>query len=235
LFNNKVPMSDPTKLHLMIDGNAEDKFLQLSAFSQHQGAGDSGVSTQMRGTLGTKFGLEIFANQNVKTHTKGTASTGTLAINNASGYQRGYTQINLDAGTVTGTLVTGDMLAIAGDSQQYVVTNTVTASGNALNGVQIDPPLAQDVADNAVVTATLVNGVRNLAFHRDAFALAMAPLPDFYNGQGVQVFTATDPVSGLAVRARTWVDGNNSKYFVALDCLYGVKTLNGNLATQLLG
>jgi hypothetical protein len=39
-------------------------------------------------------------------------------------------------------------------------------------------------------------------------------------------------VTGLSVRARRFYDGNNSKLFMALDVLYGVKTLDPNLAVR---
>lgn len=230
LSKNRVPMND---LHLMIDPDAEDKFLQLAAFSQHQGGGDAGVATQMTGSLGTKFMFEVFMNQNAKTHTKGTASTGTLAVNGAT--TKGATTINLDAGSVTGTLVPGDSFVIAGNTQRYAVTNTVTASGNALTGVTFTPALVADAADDAVVTATLQNGVRNLAFHRHAFALAMAPLSELGNGRGAEIATVIDETTNLTLRSRIWYDGDNSCLKVGLDALYGVKCLNPNLAACLLG
>lgn len=230
LLDNKAPQND---LHMMIDTDMEADLLSLSAFAQHQGAGPQGVQTQMRGSLGVKYGFEIFVNQNVRSHQKGTASTGTLAINNATGYNKGATQINLDAATVTGTLVPGDSFVIAGHSQRYVVQNTVTASGNAFNGVKIFPALAEDVTDDAVVTVSLDNHSACLAFHRQAFALAMAPLSDRAKNLGAQVATVTDPITGISLRSRVYYVGNSSEVHVALDMLYGVKTLNPNLAVRL--
>jgi hypothetical protein len=233
LFNNQVPLV-PGLVHLMIDGNAEEKFLQLAAFSQQQGAGDVGVNTQLRGSLGMKFGLEPFANQNVKTHTMGTASTTTLAINGA--HTKGVAAINLDAVAVTGTLVAGDQLVIAGNTQRYAVTGgPYTAAGNAFANVGIFPNLAQAHADNDVVTLTLQNGVRNLGFHRNAFALAMAPLSEMGDGLGARIATIADPVTQLALRARVWYDADNSGIRVGLDVLYGTKALDANLAVNLLG
>jgi hypothetical protein len=235
LFNNAVPLQDPGAMSLMIDGNAEDKFLQLAAFAQQQGAGDKGVNTQTRGSLGVKYGFDIFANQNVKTHTKGTCSTTTLAVNNASGYPAGTSTLNIDAGAVTGTLVPGDVLQFAGDTQNYAVTGTFTASGNQFNGVTITPKLKIAVVDNTVITAVLQNGVRNMAFHRNAFALAMAPLTDMANQLGAKVATVSDPITGLTLRSRVWYVGDSSAVKVGLDVLYGVKTLDPNLAGLMLG
>lgn len=230
LFNNKVPLND---LHLMIDGGSEAAFLALQAFSQYQGAGLEGVQTQIRGQLGEKYGFDIFANQNTPTHTHGTASSTALTMTNTKA--QFSTSVDL-SGTVTGTIVAGDVLQIAGDSQNYAVTGgPYTAAGNAFTGVGIFPTLRAQATSTTAVTLVQNNGVRNLAFHRNAFALAMAPLPDFYDGQGVRVFTATDPFTNLAIRARTWADGTNSAYRIALDVLYGVKALDANLAAAMLG
>lgn len=228
LFDNSVPMND---LHMMIDSDMEADFLSNSAFTQHQGAGLAGVESQLRGSLGQRFGFEIFANQNVQTHTKGTASTGTLAANGA--FAAGVSTVNLDAGSVTGTLVAGDSLVFAGHSQRYVVTATSTASGNAFTGVSIFPALKAAVADNEVVTVSLDNHSAALAFHRRAFALAMAPLSEMGNELGARIATVIDPITGLSLRSRLYYVGNSSAVHVALDCLYGVKTLDPNLACRM--
>lgn len=232
LFNNAVPLI-PGMVHLMIDGNAEEKFLQLAAFSQQQGAGDVGVSTQLTGSLGTKFGLEVFSNQNVKTHVKGTCSVTTLAVNGATA--AGSTTVGLDAVAVTGTLVHGDVFQVAGDAQNYTVQATATAAGNAFASVSFSPKNKAAWADNAVVTVVLQNGVRNLAFHRNAFALAMAPLTDMASQLGAKVATVQDPITSLALRSRVWYVGDSSAVKVGLDVLFGIKTLDGNLAAAMLG
>lgn len=235
LFDNGVPIGDPAMVHYEIDSTFEAGLLGLSAFSQQQGAGDQGVSTQMRGSLGPKYGFEMFANQNVATHTKGTCNDGALQVKGAT--TKGATTIGLDAvdGGVTGTLVAGDTFVIAGNTQRYAVTATATASGNEFVGVTFTPPLAQDHADNDAVTVRLDNHTADLAFHRNAFALAMAPLPEMGNELGAKVFTATDPVTGLSIRARVFYIGDSSKVVVALDTLYGVKTLDPNLAVRACG
>lgn len=237
LFDNQVPLADESRVHFMMDSGMEKALLDVAAFTQHQGSAAAGVETQMRGHLGTRYGMNFFANQNVQTHTKGTINDTALLINNASGYAVGTTTINLDAADagVTGTLVAGDVLTIG--SYKYAVTATNTASGNAFTGVTITPGLKAAVADNAVVTARADDHVASLAFHRDAFALVMARLPDHANfgGLGAQIASVQDPVTGLAVRARVYYVGNSSEVHVALDALYGVKTLNPYLAVRVCG
>lgn len=233
MFDNAVPLQDTGRLHYMVNGALEQGLLGLSAFTQHQGAGDLGVNSQMRGSLGMKYGFEMFANQNVATHTPGTADETTLAVVGET--LAGATTIGLDAVALTGTVVPGDTFVIAGNTQRYAITNTVTAAANALVGVTFTPALVATAANNDVVTLSIDSHTANLAFHRNAFALAMAPLSEMGNELGAKIATVTDPVSGLSIRSRLYYVGNSSEVHVALDILYGVKTLDPNLACRARG
>lgn len=235
LFNNRNPMNDGN-LHLMIDGAAEADFLNLQAFSQFQGAGPSGVETQMRGTLGQKFGFEIFSNQNVPTFLSNTIADPAGTINNApNGYAKGATSVVVAAFEAAGVVKEGDIVTIAGDAQQYTITEGATANAGAIT-LKLYPALAAAVAHGAVITVvpkTTGSGAQNVAFHRDAFALAMAPLSDLGNGMGAQITPVFDPKTNLALRHRMFYNGDASAVVVALDVLYGVKVLNPNRAVRL--
>lgn len=234
LFGNKAPMGDDN-LHMMVSGTLEAGLLNLSAFSQQQGAGDAGVQTQLRGSLGRKFGLEVFANQNVDSYTCGGAADVTGALVGA--HLAGATTVNFDGVTTQAALKKGDTFVIAGHTQRYCLTADATATGGVITGATITPPLAQAYSNDDVITFTLPTSgavkIQNLAFHRDAFALAMAPLSDMGNQLGAQVATVVDPITGLTLRSRMFYDGDKSTVKVALDCLYGVKTLNCNLACRM--
>lgn len=226
LFDNRVPLSDGN-LHFAVGSDLEAGFLEL--FANAQLAGPSNEAP-MRGFIGNRFGIEIFGTQNVASHVKGSCSVTALLVNGAAA--KGAAVINLDAAAVTGTLAVGDSFAIAGDSQRYVVTALCTAAANAFAGVQIFPPLAQAVADNAAVTVSLMNHTGNVLFHRNAFALAMAPLSDIGNQFGAKVESVFDEKSGLAMRSTMWYDPDNRKVKVAYDVLYGLKCLDANLAVR---
>ena len=230
LFNNGVPMSD---LHMMVDGTLESEFLNLTAFSQNQGAGDAGVATQQRGSLGQKFGFEIFANQNVATHAIGACADATGAVDLVAGYPVGSKLIHVSGLTIAGTLKIGDFFTIAGDTQPYVLTKDVLADGASDADLEFEPGL-KVAADNLdVVTIISTAKVENLAFDRAAFALAMAPLTEIGNNLGARIATVADPVTNLALRSRIFYVGNDSKVYVALDVLYGVKTLDLRRAVRL--
>lgn len=233
LFDNKVPMKDMSLMHYLVDGSAEAGLLGNSAFGQWQGAGPEGVRTQMSGAMGSRFGLNFFANQNVKTHTAGTIDDTALLVVGETA--KGLKVITLDAADagVAGTLVPGDTFVIAGNTQRYAVTALNTASGNAFTAVAFTPALAATAANDAVVTVDATSSqVQNMAFHKNAFALAMAPLSEIGNGIGARIATINDPVSNLAIRSRIYYDGDNSKVNIALDVLYGYTTLDPNLAVR---
>lgn len=235
LQDNRVPLTDVSNMFLEIDPAAEKGFLDLAAFSQQQGAGDTGIQTQVTGSLGRKYGFNTYVNQNVQTHTMGTTVDTALAVNNAAGYAVGDTVVALDAAG-TGTVVKGDVLSFAGHSQKYVVSDTsLTISGNALAAVTIFPALKAAVADNEVVTLYMDTHVANLAYHRHAFALATAPLSEMGNQLGARIATVSDPRTNISLRSRLFYDGNNSAVYVALDVLYGTKTLDPNKAARLRG
>lgn len=229
MFDNKVPLRDPAMLHWMLDGDMEADLLGQAAFTQWQGSGAVGAAAQVSGSLGQRFGFNFFANQNVQAHAKGDLSSASPLLQGA--HAKGAMQVTMDAGTLTGTLKKGDSFVIAGSSQRYAVTADATASANAVT-VSISPALARSYNDNSAVTVSLDDHAASLAFHRNAFALAMAPLSELGNQLGARIATVSDPLTGLTLRSRLFYDGNNSKVFVALDALWGVKTLDPNLAVR---
>jgi hypothetical protein len=232
MFDNKVPLWDQENMHMMIDGALQADLTGLNAFATQQGAGGAGIETQMRGTLGHRYGMEVFANQNVQSHTKGTLNdTGPLTNGTAV---IGATTIVLDAGTLTGTMVKGDVFSLAGNTQKYAVTALATAAGNAIT-VNFTPGLAVAVGDGVLATVVQDNHVANLAFHKNFAALGMAKLPETGARLGAQMASIMDPITGLAIRSRLYYVGNDSEVHVALDVLFGFKTLDPNLACRVRG
>lgn len=241
LFDNKVMLSDEANMFAMVSGTIEKELLDLAAFSQWQGSGQAGADTQIRGHIGKRYGFNFYANQNAPSITSSTVADLAGAVNNASGYAAGIKTMAIDQISISAALVAGDILLVTGHTQQYVLTADVTADGAGLATISFyGSPNVQGggleaaVVDNQVITLVKAGGsgatkVNSLFYHRNWAALAFAKLPDFMDGQGVKVFaTPVDPTSRISVRARTWSDPNNSKFYVALDALYGTKVLDGN-------
>jgi len=234
MFDNKVPLRDPRMLHMMWDGKAEADLLGSSAFTQNQGSGQQGIDAQISGILGPRYGFNHFANQNVPAHTSG-GDADVAGV--ASAALIGAKTFNITSVGATASLKAGDTFSIAGHTQRYVLTADALASSGTITGAAFEPGLQVATAGSEVVTFDVATAstTKNqcLAFHHDAFALAMAPLSDMGNMLGAKIETVVDETTGLALRARMWYEGNTSTVKVALDALWGVKTLNRNLALRM--
>ena len=250
MFNNRVPLSDESNIHFMIGGQEEADLLALSAFSQWQGAGATGERSQIKGTLGQRFGFNFFTNQNRWSSgayfNLNADQTGALSANAA----QGATTMSLDGFTAAEELKKGLTFKVTTGSVDYYYTVTSDASaftdlggGNYGGSVSISPParVAHGNNDVVVLTGTFDNLAAStpqaLAFHRDAFALAMAKLPDYQSlapRLGIQAASVQDPVTGLSVRSRIQYIPASSAIEVVLDVLYGVKTLNADLACRMV-
>jgi hypothetical protein len=234
LFDLKAPVEDGN-LHFMVDGAVQAGLQNIAAFHTVEGAGSAGTETQLRGTLGRKFGFEIFANQNTPAHLSGTMADTAGAVN--ADTAAGVTAVVVKSLTDGQTVKIGDILAITGDAQRYTITANATVS--SATSISIYPALKQAAAENAVVTVYLPSGTgatknQCLAFHRNAFALAMAPLPNIGEQLGARVASVVDPVTGLALRSRMWYDGDKSTVKVGIDALWGVQVLDPNLAVRMV-
>jgi hypothetical protein len=219
-----APMDDR---RLILDPDAEAVALGLRAFQDQSWRGDGeGIRN---GQIGRKLGFDVFMDQLIPTHTSTPLTAGAATVNGA--HDVGDTTVSIAKATNTSPLVRGDVISFAGDDQTYVVTADVTlAVGNT--NVGISPGLK--VAKSGGEAVTLRDShVVNLAFHRDAFALAIRPLEAPGNGLGNLIQSAVDPRTGLALRLEISREHKRTRY--SFDILYGVKLVRAELATRLAG
>lgn len=232
LFDNKVPLN-VGDVFCMANGKLESELLNLTAFTQQQGAGALGVESQMTGYLGRRYGADFFANQNVQSHTStGITASAPKVDGGGSAVAAGTSTLTIDDTTLTGAVAVGDILEISGVTQKFVITAAATASGNAVS-CAIAPALPSAVADDTAVDFVQADASENMMYHRNAFALVTAPLPRIGDGAGARIASVTDPKTGLSLRSRIYYDGANSAVYVALDILYGVITLDRNMAVRM--
>lgn len=195
------------------------------------------------GYVATAYGSDLFEHQSIPTHANGTAAGITVSAAGQTG-----SSITMTAST-GGTLVKGQILTIAGVNavhpltgqdtgslQQFVVTETVTVgTGTAvkiypsINPAAPNKTVTDSPISGVVVSTVSVNGVQNLAFHKDAFTAAFAPLPVIASCEG---YTARLP-SGISVRVMTFGDGNNDIERTRIDVLYGFQTVRGLHAVRI--
>jgi hypothetical protein len=231
-----VPLGDESQLHYMMDSTTELEFIKALAASPSLVTDPSSLR---RGSIGRLFGFDCFPNQNTPIHTSGVAADATGAVDFGSGttavYAVGTTTMHIDALTSGATLKTGDTFVLTNHTQRYVLT----ADGANESGGDIDitfaPPLKVAADENEVITFVLTGSAKaqTLAWHTHAFALAMAPLSTMgADVGGARMATVSDPKTNLSLRSRLFYVGNDSAVYMALDALWGVKTLNPNLAVR---
>jgi hypothetical protein len=173
--------------------------------------------------------LQGFALRNsagISTHTKGTATL----LDAAGGEPIGETDIALDGGD-GGTLLAGDIVTFAGDTNKYVVNTGFTAvSGTAIIG---KPGLRATLADT--VEMTIGNSYTgNFGFDRNALVLAArAPAMPEGGDSADDVTTIQDPVSGLVFQVAIYRQYRRVKYEIGL--AWGVAGPNGAHIATLLG
>jgi len=229
----KVPVGDYENMHAVISPTIENELLDVAAFTQYTGSGTTGTNTQLTGELGRRYGFNFQCNQNAGvTHTGGVSADAAGLTDTTATYAAGTTTVHIDAVTDGGTAKAGDLIYFAGHTQTYVITADVTFTGGE-GDVAISPGLESTLADGVVATFVPGTWYESLAFHRNAFALVSAPLSEMGNELGANIATIQDPLTGLSLRSRIYYVGNSSAVHVALDILYGVKTLDGNLAVRL--
>jgi len=218
----------------VIDEDAEGNLASLVQFTDADRRGDT--EGMIEGEIGRKMGSTWLVNQNVKTFTGGTLSNGTGKLANVNGaVAAAATTMAIDETTLTGTLVDGDVFTVASVTGYFMVTNgPQTAASNAIATVNFTPAAPTGgFADDAVVTFA-ADHVVNLAFHRNAFALAFAPIQETgLDGGSAITETITDPVSGVTLRLKITEEYYQTTW--RWDVLYGVKCVRPELACRILG
>lgn len=160
LVDNGVPKAD---LQMVFDTNAG---LNLRNLGVLQNAYQAGSDAERRtGEFLPQMGFRLSESAGIGLHTIGTGSG--YLVNNASGYAIGSTAITVDTGT--GTIVAGDIVTFAGDTNKYVAAG-LSGTTLTLNA----PGLRKAVADNVAIT---VGGAytANLAFERGAVVGVLRP------------------------------------------------------------
>jgi hypothetical protein len=225
-----IQLAPPSAIdrHLVIDPEAEASALNLRAFTDASFTGDA--SAIQDGNLIRRFGFNWFLDQNIPTHTAGVPG-GTITVNGAHA-TTGVTTVSV-ANSAAGTLLEGDIITFAGDTQTYTVGADVTWSGAGNQNVTISPGLQIALAGSNAITLTATHTV-NLAFHRNAFAMASRPLQQIDQSElGVQSMSQPEPETGLVLRLRIQAGEFLVKY--TYDILYGVACIRPEFAVRLMG
>lgn len=118
---------------------------------------------QRQGVISDQAGFMVRESAAVTSVTKGTGAS--YLVNNASGYAIGATSIAADTGS--GTILAGDTVTFASDTNKYVVASALSGGSFTIAA----PGLRKALADNAAITVGNDN-TPNVAFSQNAIVLA---------------------------------------------------------------
>lgn len=225
LDDNGTPQSDR---HLVIDTTAGANLRTLTQLTNVADAGESGLLRQ--GVLGNIHGFAIREEAQISAVTAG---TGASATTNAAGYAIGATTITL-ASAGTGTILAGDVITFAGDTNKYVVkTGDADVSGGGTIVLQ-EPGLRKAIAASATAITVGAAFTANLAFSRDAAILGTRlPAVPSTGDLAIMRETITDPVSGLSFELAVYPGYRMVTFEIGL--AWGIAVENPRHAAILLG
>lgn len=190
-----------------------------------------------KGMMVDSLGIAYAMDQNVDVHTNGTQAVTGTNVNGANQTGASVTVVGL-GGTITrGTKITlPGVFAVnpqsrtsTGTLMQFTVTADVAA---AATSIPISPSIVPSGQfQNVTASPTtgqpfLIFGTAsgsyncNVAFHEDAFTLAMVPMYAPAEKKGV-IDVATESYKGFNIKATEFYDGVNDNYIIRLDVLFG--------------
>lgn len=225
LSDNGAPLGD---LQLAIDTSAGANLRTLGQLTKANEANDDNLLR--RGVLLDVHGFAIRESAQMKTNTAGTAAAATT---NTAGYAVGATVITL-AIAGTGTLVAGDVITFAGDTDKYVIASGDTDVSNGGTITLASPGLRKAIATAATAITVVAAAARNMAFARSAIALAtrIPALPEGGDSADDRM-VITDPVSGLSFEIALYRQYRQVQYEVSL--AWGCKAVKPEHMAILLG
>lgn len=198
------------------------------------------------GLMQNAFGLDQGMDQNVDTHTNGTqVVTGTAVAAGLSGSS--IACVGLGGTIPRGTVIQfPGVFAVnpqsrqsTGVQAQFVVTADLLAGATALpispamvtSGAFQNVSNATTAANFTIVGAASTAYQTNVAYHKDAFTLAMVPMWAPKGGKGV-IDVAQETHNGFTVKVTNFYDGVNDNAIWRLDVLFGWAATYPELSTK---
>ena len=227
LVDNGMPSNDQ-QATLVINSSAGTLLRnQANLFSVNTSGNDDMLR---RGTLLDLQGLMMKESAGLNNHTAGTGSSATT---DDAGYAVGATTLTL-ASAGTGTILAGDVVTFAGDTNQYVVTTgdgDVSGGGTIIlgaNGLQVA------IAASTTAITVLASSVKNIGFHRAAVEIGIRGLAQPLGGDAaVDRMTVQDNESGIIYNIAAYKGYNKAMFDVS--CLYGYKVWKPEFTAVMLG
>jgi len=221
LADNGAPLTD---MQLVMNTAAGAKVRTLGQLTKANEGGDTSLLRQ--GELLDIHGMSLRESAQISTITNG---TGTAYTSDTAGYAIGDTVITLITGS--GTVLAGDIVTFAGDTNKYVVAAGVAAPGAITLAA---PGLKQAIPGSATALTVGDDFAANFAFSKSAIVLATrAPARPEEGDMADDVMMITDPRSGLSFEISLYKQYRQVRYEVA--AAWGFKNFKPEHSALLLG
>lgn len=225
LVDNGAPLSDAS---LILDTTAGASLRTLLNINSTRD--ESKLPITAAGVITRISDLNVRESGQVVTSTAGTAASATT---DNAGYAIGATTITL-ASAGTGTLVAGDVVTFAGDTNQYVIVSGDTDVSNGGTITLAAPGLRKAMSAATKAITVVAAAARSMAFSRNAIVLATRmPTRPKEGDMALDVMTITDPRSGLSFEVSIYPGYRKIRYEIAL--AWGVKNIKPEHTALLLG
>lgn len=202
LFNNQANLNKQYGSGMMVDSLGFVVGMDQNVAVQANGAG---TASNVNGANQTGATITVAAT-GAGTITKGTTITlpGVFAVN---------PQSRQSTGVLANFVITAD---VAQGATSLPISPAIVTSG-AFQNVTASPTTAQPFV---IIGAASTNYSCNVAYHKDAYTLAMVPMYAPPGNKGV-VDVATASEDGFNLKVTTFYDGVNDNYITRLDVLFG--------------
>lgn len=216
----------PADRSLVIDTTAGAKMRGLTQLTNINQSGDASMLRQ--GTLLDLSGFMVRESAKIQSVTKGTGAA--YAVDLVAGYPVGSTTIHVDTGT--GTILAGDCVTFAGDTNIYVVATGFAGDGDG-DIVLAEPGLRKALANDVAMTIG-GNFTANVGFSRNSILLAtrLPAVPsdgDLASDRAV----ITDERTGISFELAVYPGYRMNVYHVSV--AWGVSVIKPEHAAILLG
>ena len=214
--------------NMVLNTTAGAKLRAMGLFTKANEAGSTTFRDQ--GMFADIFGARIRESGQISAHTKG---TGASATTDDTGYAVGSTTITL-ASAGTGTILAGDVITFAGDTNKYVVkTGDADVSGGGTIVLR-EPGLQVAIGEAATAITVGASYTPNVGFTPDAIQLAarLPALPQ-EGDSAIDRMAVTDPMSGIVYEFAIYPGYRQNRYEVS--AAWGVAMTKEEHAAILLG
>lgn len=206
LEENGAPLGD---LRMVLGSTSVERIRgkQAGLFKVNEAGSDELLRT---GALGNVQGFNLAWSPQVRAAVAVGAVTATV---DATGYAVGATTLTLSAAACT--LVVGDIITFAGDTNQYVIAGGTLANAGTLIIAAPGLKVAMSAATKAITVVAATT--RNMFFHRGAIQLmTRAPAMPEGGDSADDVEIIVDPVSGIAFEFCAYKQKRQVRYEVNL-------------------